>query len=139
MSFDLAKFEKELSFDFEQAFPLEIRHPITGDKTGLLVEIVSYRSERVKRVQRRLANAAIRENKKNPKKVGTVEEVEERTNEIVAASIVSWNMTRDGAAVECTPENILQIISDPRYFFIAEQVDKAADEDANFTKRSQRT
>lgn len=137
--FDLAKFDKEIAFDFEQAFPLEILHPITGDKTGLVIDIVSYRSEWVKRVQRRLANSAIRENKKNPKKVGTVEEVEERTNEIVAASIVSWNMTRDKTPVECTPETVMQIISDPRYFFIAEQVDKAADEDAIFTKRSQRT
>ena len=64
--FDLAKFDQEIAFDFEQAFSLDIRHPITGEKTGLVVEVVSYRSERVKRVQRRLANATIRENKKNP-------------------------------------------------------------------------
>ncbi len=134
--FDLDKFEQETAFNFEDAFDLEILHPVTGEKTGLVIQVVSYRSERVKRVQRKLGNAAIREGKKNPKKVGTVEEIEERTNEIVAASIIGWNMTRGGQAVPCTPEEIVKIVSDPRYFFIAEQVDKAADEDANFTKRS---
>lgn len=134
--FDLDKFEQEVAFNFEEAFDLEILHPVTGEKTGLVVQVASYRSERVKRVQRRLGNAAIREGKKNPKKVGTVEEIEERTNEIVAAAIVGWNMTKGSDPVPCTPEKIIEIVSDPRYFFIAEQVDKAADEDANFTKRS---
>ncbi|WP_223566940.1 hypothetical protein [Agrobacterium tumefaciens] len=134
--FDLDKFDKETSFNFEEAFDLDITHPVTGEKTGLVVQVASYRSERVKRVQRKLGNASLRENKKNPKKVGTIEEVEERTNEIVAASIVGWNLTRNKVEVPCTPEEILKIISDSRYFFIAEQVDKAADEDANFTKRS---
>lgn len=136
--FDLDKFEQEVSFDFEETFTVEIIHPVTREKTGLEIEVASYRSERVKRIQRKLANAAIRENRKNPKKIGTVEEVEERTNEIVAASVVSWNMTRGGQAVPATPEEVMKIISDPRYFFIAEQVDAGADEDANFTKRSQK-
>jgi len=133
--FDLDKFEQEVAFNFEEAFDLEILHPVTGEKTGLVVQVASYRSERVKRVQRRLGNAAIREGKKNPKKVGTVEEIEERTNEIVAAAIVGWNMTKGGEPVPCTPEKIIEVVSDPRYFFIAEQVDKAADEDATFMKR----
>ncbi|HEV7436863.1 MAG TPA: hypothetical protein VGO22_18670 [Pseudorhizobium sp.] len=136
--FDLEKFEQEVSFDFEDTFTVEIIHPVSREKTGLEIEVASYRSERVKRIQRKLANAAIRENRKNPKKIGTVEEVEERTNEIVAASVISWNMTRGGQAVPATPEEVMKIISDPRYFFIAEQVDAAADEDANFTKRSQK-
>ncbi|MEH3108895.1 MAG: hypothetical protein PGN22_02190 [Agrobacterium cavarae] len=136
--FDIDQFEKDSAFNFEEAFELDILHPVSGEKTGLVVQVASYRSERVKRVQRKLGNAAIREGKKNPKKVGTVEEIEDRTNEIVAASIVGWNMTRKGDEVPCTPDEIIKVISDPRYFFIAEQVDKAADEDANFTKRSQK-
>ncbi|WP_457299170.1 hypothetical protein [Phyllobacterium sp. P5_D12] len=136
MTFDIAAFDKEVSFDFDQPFQLEILHPISGEKTGLVVGVCSYRSERVKRVQRRLSNAAIREGKKNPKKVGTAEEIEEKTNEIVAAATVSWNMTREGVAIECTADAVLDIISQPKYFFIAEQIDKAADEDAHFTKPS---
>ena len=136
MTFDIAAFDKVVSFDFDRPFELEILHPISGEKTGLVVCVCSYRSERVKRVQRRLSNTAIREGKKNPKKIGTVEEIEEKTNEIVAAATVSWNMTKDGNPVDCTPESVMEIISQPKYFFISEQIDKAADEDAHFTKPS---
>ncbi|MCX8282482.1 hypothetical protein OSJ77_20020 [Phyllobacterium sp. 0TCS1.6C] len=136
--FDLSQFDG-LAAKLEEGFDLDILHPATGEKTGLVVKVVSYRSERVKRVQRRLANEALREGKKNPKKIGTVEEIEERTNEIVAASIIGWNLTQGGKSVECTPDNVLKVISNPDYFFISEQVDKAADEDAHFVKPSQKS
>ncbi|MET3648029.1 hypothetical protein [Phyllobacterium ifriqiyense] len=135
MTFELSVFDGTAA-KFEDGFDLDILHPATGEKTGLVIKVASYRSERVKRVQRRLANAAIREGKKNPKKVGTVEEIEEKTNEIVAASVISWNLTQGGKPVECTPENVLKVVSNPDYFFISEQIDKAADEDANFVKPS---
>jgi hypothetical protein len=135
MTFELSQFDG-IAAKLEEGFDLDILHPSTGEKTGLLIKVASYRSERVKRVQRRLANAAIREGKKNPKKVGTVEEIEEKTNEIVAASVISWNLTNGGKPVECTPESVLKVISNPDYFFISEQIDKAADEDAHFVKPS---
>lgn len=132
--FDLAQFE---TFDFEQVSELEIIHPVTGQTTGLVVGVRSYRSEAVKRVQRRLGNAAILANKKNPRKAGTVEEVEEKTNEIVAAAVAHWNMTNGGQPVPATPESVMKILSDPRFFFIAEQIDARADEDARFMTPSQ--
>lgn len=134
MSFDIAQFE---SFDFEQISELEIMHPVTGQPTGLIVGVRSYRSEPVKRVQRRLGNAAILANKKNPRKAGTVEEVEEKTNEIVAAAVAHWNMTSNGQAVPATPEKVMEIISQPKFFFIAEQIDARADDDARFMTPSQ--
>ncbi|TCV66277.1 hypothetical protein [Neorhizobium sp. S3-V5DH] len=127
--FDLAQFE---TFDFEQVSDLEIIHPVTGQPTGLVVGVRSYRSEAVKRVQRRLGNAAMLANKRNPRKAGTIEEVEEKTTEIVAASVAHWNMTNGGQPVPATPESVMKILSDPRYFFIAEQIDARADEDARF-------
>lgn len=135
MTSDLSQFTG-LAAALEEGFDLTIIHPTTGEKTDIVIKVASYRSERVKRVQRRLANAAIREGKKNPKKVGTVEEIEEKTNEIVAASVISWNLTNGGKPVECTPDSVLNIISNPDYFFISEQIDKAADEDAHFVKPS---
>ena len=132
--FDLAKFD---SFDFEQISELEIMHPVTGQPTGLLIGIRSYRSETVKRIQRRLGNAAILANKKNPRKAGTVEEVEEKTNEIVAAAVAHWNMTNDGQPVPATPESVIAVINQPKFFFIAEQIDARADEDARFMTPSQ--
>ncbi|SMF65920.1 hypothetical protein SAMN02982989_3420 [Xaviernesmea oryzae] len=132
--FDLANFE---TFDFEQISELEIMHPVTGQPTGLIVGVRSYRSEAVKRVQRRLGNAAILANKKNPRKAGTVEEVEEKTNEIVAAAVAHWNMMNNGQPVPATPESVMAIISQPKFFFIAEQIDARADEDARFMTPSQ--
>ena len=134
MSFDIAQFE---SFDFEQISELEIMHPVTGQPTGLVVGVRSYRSEAVKRVQRRLGNAAILANKKNPRKAGTVEEVEEKTNEIVAAAVAHWNMTSNGQPVPASPEKVMEIVSQPKFFFIAEQIDARADDDARFMTPSQ--
>ncbi|UXN64408.1 hypothetical protein N8E89_00515 [Phyllobacterium sp. A18/5-2] len=135
MTFELSQFDGTAA-KLEGGYELDILHPVTGEKTGLVIKVASYRSERVKRVQRRLANAAIREGKKNPKKIGTIEEIEEKTNEIVAASVISWNLTQDGKPVECTPDSVLKVISNPDYFFIGEQIDKAADEDAHFVRPS---
>lgn len=129
MTFDLSQHQ---GFDFEQLSKLEILDPITRQPNGLVIDVRSYRSETVKRVQRKLGNAAILANKKNPKRAGTVEEVEEKTNEIVAAAVAGWNMVNKGEAVPATPETILSIISQPNFFYIAEQIDERADEDARF-------
>lgn len=129
MTFDLSQHQ---GFDFEQISKLEILDPITRQPNGLVIDVRSYRSETVKRVQRKLGNAAILANKKNPKRAGTVEEVEEKTNEIVAAAVAGWNMVNKGEPVPATPETILSIISQPNFFYIAEQIDERADEDARF-------
>lgn len=136
MSFDIAKVD---TFDFEQTSTLEIIDPISRQPNGLVVEVRSYRSEAVKRVQRKLGNAAILANKKNPKRAGTVEEVEEKTNEIVAASVAGWNMTNNGEPVPATPESVMAILSQPRFFYIVEQIDERADEDARFLMPSQKS
>lgn len=134
MTFDLAQFE---TFDFEQVSELEIMHPVTGQPTGLVVGVRSYRSETVKRVQRRLSNAAILASKKNPRKAGTVEEVEEKANELIAASVAHWNMKDGGKDVPADAERVITIISQAKYAFIAEQIDARADDDARFMTPSQ--
>ncbi len=45
-----------------------IVHPTTGKKLGMKVQVASYQSQRVRDVQRRLANANIRDQKRTPKK-----------------------------------------------------------------------
>lgn len=131
---DLSKFNG-LAKTFDEGVEIEIRHPTTGERTGLKVRVASYQSERVKKVQRRLGNAAIRENKRNPKKVGTVEEIEEKTNEIVAASVIDWSgFELNGKAMDCTPETVLTVLENPDLWFIGEQIDKAADDQAAFVK-----
>lgn len=136
MTFDLAQFE---TFDFEQVSEVEIMHPVTGQPTGLVIGVRSYRSEAVKRVQRRITNASIVANKRNPRKVGTIEEVEGRTYELIAAAVAYWNMKNDGKDVPATPESVISIISQQRYDFIGEQIDAKANEDAGFLMPSQKS
>jgi hypothetical protein len=131
---DLKQFEG-LAKSFDEGVEIEITHPKTGKGTGLKVRVASYSSERVKRVQRKFANIAIRESKRNPKKVGTVEEIEEKAVEITAAAVVSWSgFTLGGKTLECTPENVIAILTNPDLWFISEQIDKAADDQASFIK-----
>jgi len=134
MSFDIAE---QSGFDFEQISTLEVLDPITAQPNGLVIQVRSYRSEAAKRVARRIGNASILAKTKNPKKAGTIEETEERAYELVAAAIFSWNMKSGGKDVPATPEAIIPIISQPRYFFISEQVDERANDDARFLMPSQ--
>lgn len=117
-----------------------ITHPDTGEKTDMSVTIASYKSERVKKVQRRLANAAMREQRRNPKKAATVDEVEEKAMDIMAAAVIDWSgFERDGKPLPCTPENVRAVLTDPDMDFVAEQIDKAAEDDQAFTTASATT
>lgn len=135
MTFDISKQERE--FDFERTSTLEIIDPATRAPNGLVIEVRAYRSESVKRVERRLVNAGIVAQKKNPKRIGTVEEVEDKGNEIVAAAVASWNMVNAGQPVLATPEAVIAIISQPKYFYIGEQIDERANDETRFMTPSQ--
>lgn len=135
---DLKQFDG-LASAFDEGVEIDILFPVNhakaGQKTGLRVTVASYQSERVKKVQRRLANAAMRENKRNPKKVSTAEEVEEKAHEIVAAAVLAWDGFELGKEpLACTPENVLMVLDNPDLWFIGEQIDKAADDQTAFTK-----
>ncbi|MCK1977996.1 hypothetical protein LNK15_13260, partial [Jeotgalicoccus huakuii] len=73
---------------FDEGFEVDIVHPTTGKKLGMKVRVASYQSQRVRDVQRRLANANIRDQKRNPKKVQTVEEIEDRAVDVMVAAVL---------------------------------------------------
>lgn len=136
---DLSKFDG-FAKGFDEGIEVEIRHPVTGEKLGLSVRVASYQSERVKKVQRKLANVAMREQRRNPKKAATVDEVEEKAHDIMVAAIISWSgFERDGKPLDCTPENVRAVLSNPDLWFIAEQIDKAAEDQQGFLTASQTT
>lgn len=131
---DISKF-KGLAKGFDDGREIEIPHPITGAGTGLFVTVASYQSERVKARQREMANTALREQKRNPKKVGTVQEFEQRANEIVATAVLDWRGFEDGGKpLECTPTNVMAVLENPDLWFIGEAIDKAADDQVAFLK-----
>lgn len=136
---DLSKFSG-ISSAFEDGVEIDILHPITNAKTGLKVKVASYQSERVNAVQRRIANRSLRDNKRNPKKTATVEELEEASTEILAAAVVGWSgFELKGKPIECNRENVLSVLNNPDLWFIREQIDKAADDVTAFMQASSRT
>lgn len=136
---DLSKFDG-LAKSFDEGQEVEIRHPSTSEKLGLKVRIASYQSERVKKLQRKMANAAMREQRRNPKKASTIEEVEEKAHDIMVAAVISWEgFERDGKELPCTPENVRAVLVNPDLWFVGEQIDKAAEDAQGFLTASQAT
>lgn len=136
---DLSKFTG-ISSAFEDGVEIEIRHPVTSKPLGLTVTVASYQSERVKAVQRRIANRSIKENKRNPKRSATVEELEEAQNDILASAVVSWSgFEMKGKPLECNRENVLSVLNNPDLWFIREQIDKAADDITSFMPASNKS
>ncbi len=120
---------------FDDGFDVDIVHPTTGQKLGMKVRVASYQSQKVREVQRRLANANIRDQKRNPKKTQTVEEVEERAIDVMVAAVLSWEgFERAGKPIECTRENVRAVLANPDLWFIGEQIDRAADDQQAFIK-----
>lgn len=136
---DLAKFTG-LAKTFDEGTTVDILDPRDGSKTGLRVTIASYQSERVKKLQRKMANAAMREQRRNPKKASTVEEVEEKAHDLMVAAVIAWEgFEQSGKPLECTPENVRAVLTNPDLWFIGEQIDKAADDSQAFLTASART
>ncbi|WP_309086389.1 hypothetical protein [Chelativorans sp.] len=134
---DLSKFDG-LAKTFDEGVEVDIRHPVTGEKLGMTVTVASYQSERVKKLQRKMANQALREQRRNPKKAATIEEVEEKAHDLMVAAVISWTgFERDGKELPCTPENVRAVVSNPDLWFIAEQIDKAAEDSQAFMTASQ--
>lgn len=119
---------------FDEGTDVHIKHPVTGDETGIIIRVASYRSERVQAVQRKLTNSNLVARNKNPKRVMTVEEIEEQTVRMAAAAVLSWNITSGEEIIECTPEAARKLLSNRDLYFVVEQLDKAADDDALFIK-----
>ncbi|MFP1634085.1 hypothetical protein ACLB6G_20335 [Zhengella sp. ZM62] len=130
MGFDLSAFDEGKKKQ-EEGIPVPIKHPATGEETGIVITVASYESERVKAVAREIANRALADQKKNSRKVDTVEAIEDRTFAIALASIVGWSgLEKDGKELPFTRDNARMILE--AYPFIAEQIDAAAQDRALF-------
>lgn len=127
MSFDLNKLE-DLAASMEAGEVLEIVHPVTGEPTGFKIRVAAMDSERVKRVQRVIANNNLRKQNRKP----TIEEIETNGRKVTAAAIISWEgLERDGKPMDCTPENIAAVIANP---LIMRQIDEFTSDASNFMK-----
>lgn len=65
------------------------------------------------------------------------EELRERSINYVVARLLRWSdMTMDGAAFPCTPDNARKILSDRRFVLVYDQANTFLLEEKSFTKRS---
>jgi hypothetical protein len=128
---DLSKYQGAAK-KFEDGIWIDIKDPY-GNDTDMKVLVASYQSERVQKVRRQIGNKAIREQRRNPKKAGTVEELERATDDVVVACVVDWKgFEMNGEALPCTPENVRSVVVNPDLWFIVEQIDKSAEDQQSF-------
>lgn len=115
----------------EQPTKVEIRHPATGLPFGLVLHVVGYESERVRKVERRIANAAMKQQRRKL----TYDEARDNTLSIAAATVTAWDWPEGfelsgNSAPACTPDNVKELLR--QCPFVGEQMDAVAGDRASF-------
>ena len=130
---ELGTFKAPKAEAFDDGVEVDILHPVTSEPIGMKVTVCSYHSKRIKDLQRKMGNEALRAQRKN--KQYTAEQLEIKQNEIIACAVIGWQgVMEDRVALECNFENVMKVISDEVCFFIREQIDAAAEDITLFMK-----
>ena len=116
---------------------IDIKHPASGLDIGLALDLVSMKDDRVKEIQRKWTNKALRNARKN--KAFSAEEIEERTSDLLVAAVTGWSWSKgaDGKVASFkgqTPEHSASIVREVFMAlpWIADQVDEALGDTSNF-------
>lgn len=129
--------------DYEVTHRLELKHPITEVGLGIYFDVVSVNAKEPRKVQVRnqakLMALNIAQGRKKDKTesemASLIEKQTERTIELLAACIKSWDWGKnkfDGVAnLELTPENAAKVLAKD---WIFDQVDAAVADIENFIK-----
>lgn len=108
---------------------VEILHPGTGERTGLVLEVTSMEADAVKRVNRRQMDKALRSRAKKM----TAAEIEANATERLSAAVVGWEVTGTanlgGQKMDFTPENVATVMA---LDWLRRQVEEAIGDDAAF-------
>ena len=120
-------------FNHETTYPLELRHPLSGELTGVTWRIKSPHSESVKAAVRKLLDDETEQAviAAAPPKVATLEK---RNAAILAAHVASWDWgghTFHGSVPDFSPEKVAEILLSESWIY--DQVAKAKGKIGNFT------
>lgn len=127
-SFDLNSLS-ELSVAQETGIDVPITHPKTGAPLGIVVKVAGPDSER----QEKARDAMVDERITGTVRHVTAARLKEEGAKVTARSIISWSGVVDnGKTIEFSVENALMIFA--KYKFIREQIERAAENRANFIK-----
>jgi hypothetical protein len=102
---------------------LTLLDPKTQARTSTYIELASPEHESRKRIdldRTRRLRAEFAATGKMPSS-DPLEDIEDETDYLVAATL-SWNVTRGGQPVECTPANVRALYTDPKKQWVRAQV-----------------
>jgi hypothetical protein len=111
------------AFDDVPTGKLILVNPVTKEKTSTFMELASPEHEARKRIdlaRTRRLRAEFAANGKLESR-DPLEDIEDETDYLVA-SVLSWNVTRGGQPVECTPANVRALLTDPKKQWVRTQV-----------------
>jgi hypothetical protein len=106
---------------------LSVVHPVTGEPTGIEIDLHGmdsdvYRAHERKVANRRLSRAAKRGGAKIALTL-SAESIEAESLDALVVCTKGWRgLLEAGAEVECTPENARRIYGDGRYRWLRDQV-----------------
>jgi hypothetical protein len=146
-AFDLASLDT--ATPCEEGAEIEIKHPVTGEGTGLLITVYGKDSETFRDYTKAKTNARLRQANLDARRgkqppVSTVEEADAENADLLAHCVKSWR-TRVGKEYEdtwmiageklpCNKPNALKVFSDPRFRVVYDQVNEAIADLSNFIK-----
>lgn len=128
-AFDLSSF-KDLISAQESGTEVQITHPGTGEPIGISMMVAGPDSKR----QKAATAFIVAERAELRLRKITAARMEEETNRIAAASIISWNgVIESGKSLEYSPSVALGLLT--RYPFMREQITTYSGDRANFLKK----
>lgn len=103
-----------------------------GQPTDMKVTLIGTESKPFREAVYRLSREQMAR-----KDASDVEQAERDTVRLLAACVVGWeNVTDNGVPVPCTPDAAFELLFNPEFKFIREQVDAFASVSENFFPRS---
>lgn len=127
-AFDLSALSG-LSAAQEEGFDVSITHPKSGEPLGITVRVAGPDSKRVKSARAIIVNER---SEMRLRKI-SADRMEDESNRITAASIISWSgVIVGGKTWECSPQAAYKLMV--QWPFIREQIDAFVGDRANFIK-----
>jgi hypothetical protein len=113
---------------------IELKHPVTGkvllddNKKPFSLTVIGTHTAKYKEIARKIGFLAHKRNKDIVVEDMSFDEFNEAVNsnelnelELLAQAITSCNITLDGAKIKCTPEKMIELLSDERFAWIKDQ------------------
>ncbi len=128
--FDIASLNLEKDANAEA--PIEILHPVTKAKLGIIIYVMGAESTAYRHIIRRQQNRRLKLLAKNRRLELTLEEAEEEALDLLVAVTKRWDgLIWEGKVLECTSDNVRMVYHARPW--LRQQVDEGVSDPANFT------